>query len=83
MKIPSEIILPLPSAILTSLVGQTVSLASRIVVSNHFFFFRERDVPSYGVYIVAYEWILEYLYPDQKRPLPTPFETVWVGGVAG
>mgnify|MGYP001469007074 CR=1 FL=1 len=48
-----------------------------------FFFFRERDVPSYGVYIVAYEWILEYLYPDQKRPLPTPFETVWVGGVAG
>ena len=65
-----------------SLVGQAVSLVSRIVVSN-IFFFRERDVPSYGVYIVAYEWILEYLYPDQKRPLPTPFETVWVGGIAG
>ena len=61
------------------MVGQAVNLNSRI--SN--IFLSKRDVPSYGVYIIAYEWILDYLYPEQKRPLPTPFETVWVGGVAG
>ena len=45
LKIPSEIILPLPSALLTSLVEQTVSLASRIVVSNHFFSFEKGMFP--------------------------------------
>ena len=47
-----------------------------------------RDVPSYGVYIIAYEWIFEKILhrdPVNKKldELPTPFQTVWVGGTAG
>lgn len=41
-----------------------------------------RDSPSYGVYIIAYEWIFEQLGRKHGQ-LPTPFQTVWVGGVAG
>jgi len=41
-----------------------------------------RDVPSYGVYIIAYEWIFQYIEKPHDQ-LPTPFQTIWVGGTAG
>ena len=43
-----------------------------------------RDVPSYGVYIIAYEWLLERWFCDRsKGEDPTPLQSVWVGGIAG
>ena len=42
-----------------------------------------RDVPSYGFYIIAYEWLFDKVCDRKKGELPSPFQTVWVGGVAG
>ena len=42
-----------------------------------------RDVPSYGVYIIAYEWIFKEIFHKQPGQLPTPFEAIMVGGTAG
>ena len=53
---------------------------------NHFklqFFSPQRDVPSYGVYIIAYEWIFDKVCDRKSGQLPSPFQLVWVGGVAG
>ena len=43
----------------------------------------KRDAPSYGVYILAYEWIIEKLLDRRKGEVPTPFQSIWVGGIAG
>ena len=43
----------------------------------------KRDAPSYGVYILAYEWVIEKLLDRRKGEVPTPFQSIWVGGIAG
>jgi len=42
-----------------------------------------RDVPSYGFYIIAYEWLFDKVCDRKKGELPSIFQTVWVGGVSG
>ena len=58
------------------------------VISNDHLNFRDktfltRDVPSYGFYIIAYEWLFDNVCDRKSGELPSPFQTVWVGGVAG
>ncbi len=42
-----------------------------------------RDVPSYGIYIIIYEWIVGRFVNRSLGEIPSPLQSVWMGGMAG